>query len=60
MHVMAKKGPRQILGLNCSVCGHFNYVTEKNKTNTPEKLKLQKFCKWCRKHTTHKETSKLK
>jgi large subunit ribosomal protein L33 len=57
---MAKKGPRQILGLVCSVCGHFNYVSEKNKTNTPKKLELRKFCKWCRKHTIHKETSKLK
>lgn len=57
---MAKKGPRQILGLKCSVCGHFGYVSEKNKTETPKKLALKKYCKRCRKHTLHKETSKLK
>lgn len=55
-----KKGPRQAYGLKCSECGHFNYITERNKVNTPEKLKLKKYCKWCRKRTVHKETSKLK
>lgn len=58
---MAKgKGQRQILALICTVCKTQNYITEKNKTNTPEKLVFKKFCKKCRKVTTHKETSKLK
>jgi len=57
---MAKKGPRQLIALICSVCGRQNYITEKNKTNTPEKLVLRKYCKRCRKVTEHKETSKLK
>ncbi len=59
---MAKKGkgPRQHFGLKCSVCGKFNYLTERNKVNTEAKLQLKKFCKKCRKHTLHKETSKLK
>ncbi|MBI2309319.1 50S ribosomal protein L33 [Candidatus Collierbacteria bacterium] len=57
---MAKKGPRQILGLKCSVCGKFGYISEKNKTNTPKKLAIKKFCKRCRKHIIHKETSRLK
>ena len=55
-----KKGPRQYYGLKCSVCGAFNYITERNKVNTPEKLVLKKYCKVCKKHTEHKETSKLK
>lgn len=55
-----KKGPRIIVGLKCSECGNFNYITERNKVNTTEKLELKKFCKRCRKHTPHKETSKLK
>lgn len=57
---MAKKGARQILGLVCTVCKSQNYVSEKNKTNTTDKLKLKKFCPKCRQTTAHKETSKLK
>ncbi|MCH7951126.1 50S ribosomal protein L33 [Patescibacteria group bacterium] len=55
-----KKGSRIIIGLKCSECGAFNYITERNKVNTPEKLAIRKYCKRCRKHTEHKETSKLK
>jgi large subunit ribosomal protein L33 len=58
---MAKKGEHRIkLGLVCSVCKNRNYITQKNKMETPEKLKLNKFCKHCRKVTEHKETEKLK
>ena len=57
---MAKKGPRQYLGLKCTVCGNFNYISERNKTETQEKLALTKHCRTCRKHTLHKEVSKLK
>ena len=55
-----KRGPRQDFGLKCLVCGKFNYLTERNKLNTTEKLKLTKYCKKCRKATEHKEASKLK
>lgn len=55
-----KKGPRQNFGLKCIVCGNFNYLTERNKLNTLEKLKLKKYCKHCRKVTEHKEAAKLK
>lgn len=58
---MAKKGGHRItLGLTCSVCKNRNYITQRNKLNTLEKLKLKKFCKYCRKTTEHKETEKLK
>jgi large subunit ribosomal protein L33 len=57
---MAKKGSRQLFALLCSVCKNQNYVTEKNKVNTPDKLELKKYCKKCRKSTPHKESSKLK
>ena len=33
-------------------------IEEKNKKNTPEKLELNKYCKFCRKTTKHKETKK--
>lgn len=56
---MAKKEQRELLGMQCTVCKHVNYVTKRNKINTPEKLKLTKYCRVCRKHTEHKETSKL-
>ena len=63
-----KKGPRQLVGLKCSECGAFNYITEYNKNN--EQLKKQKngetsfpikkYCKVCRKTTVHKVAKKLK
>jgi len=55
-----KKGPRIIVGLACTECNSFNYITQRNKTNTTEKLKLKKYCRKCRKRTLHKETTKLK
>lgn len=58
---MAKKGEHRIkIGLVCSVCKNRNYVTEKNKMETPEKLTLNKYCGFCKKVTPHKETEKLK
>jgi len=57
---MAKPGARIILGLVCKICAHRNYITEKNKMETKEKLALTKYCNVCRKHTEHKETQKLK
>jgi large subunit ribosomal protein L33 len=56
----SKKTPRILVALLCSVCGAQNYLTERNKTNTTDKLKLTKYCKWCKKKTEHKESAKLK
>ncbi|MCD6125177.1 50S ribosomal protein L33 [bacterium] len=55
---MAKKGKskREIIILECTVCKSRNYVTEKNRQNTPDRLQLKKYCPKCRKHTLHKET----
>ena len=55
-----RKGPRQYYGLKCSECGTFNYISERNKVNTPDKLELSKYCKVCKKHTKHTESKKLK
>ncbi len=58
---MAKKGDHRIkLGFTCTICKNRNYVSEKNKLNTTDKLLLNKFCKFCKKVTTHKETERLK
>lgn len=56
---MAKKEQRPVVALICTVCKSQNYVTERNKVNIPEKLVLRKYCRRCRKHTEHKESSKL-
>ena len=58
---MAKKGEHRFtLGLVCTICKNRNYVSQRNKINTEEKLLLKKFCKHCRKITEHKESDKLK
>ena len=54
-----KKEQREMLALVCTVCKSQNYITKRNKLNTPEKLVLKKYCRQCRKHTEHKETTKL-
>lgn len=56
---MVKKEQRILVGLICSVCKRQNYVTERSKLNTPEKLTLRKYCRKCRTHTQHKESSRL-
>ena len=56
---MAKKGSRVLVGLVCEVCKWQNYVVGKNKVNTTSPLKLKKYCRNCKKHTTHKESKKL-
>ena len=54
------KGQRFMLGFACTVCKQQNYITTKNKTNTPDKLVLRKYCSTCKKATEHKESTKFK
>ena len=42
--------------LACQECKQRNYNTTKNKKNDPDRIELQKYCKFCKKHTTQKET----
>ena len=49
-------GMETIISLQCADCKRRNYTTVKNKKNDPDRLELQKYCRWCRKHTPHKET----
>ena len=44
--------------LKCTVCGEENYLTEKNKRNTPDRLEQKKYCPRCKKTTLHKEKTK--
>lgn len=63
-----KKGPRQAVGLKCTKCGKFNYITEVNKNNDRMKKQttgedtfpLAKYCPACNASTEHKTTKNLK
>ena len=44
-----------IIGMQCTDCKRRNYSTTVNKKKQSKKLELKKYCKWCGKHTLHKE-----
>jgi large subunit ribosomal protein L33 len=46
---------RRTISLACAECKRRNYTTTKNKKTNTEKLELAKYCRFCRKHTAHKE-----
>ena len=46
---------RDIIQMACGDCKRRNYSTTKNKKKTTERLELSKYCRFCRKHTAHKE-----
>ncbi|MBI4276678.1 50S ribosomal protein L33 [Candidatus Uhrbacteria bacterium] len=45
-----------LIKLECTECKRANYHTTKNKKTVKARLELKKHCKWCKKHTVHKET----
>ena len=52
---------REKITLACSECKQRNYDSMKNKKNDPDRIEMKKYCKFCKKHTDHKETkSELK
>jgi large subunit ribosomal protein L33 len=55
---MAKKSAdvRPKITMACVDCKNRNYITKKNRRNTPDRLELSKFCPNCGKHTAHRET----
>lgn len=55
-YMASKAGARDKLTLACEDCKQRNYQTYKNKKNDPDRLELKKYCRFCRKHTNHKET----
>ena len=63
-----KKGPRQPICLQCTVCKAFGYVSSYNKNNELLKKQtsgentfpLNKYCKKCQKRTPHRLMKKLK
>ena len=53
---MARGDVRIAITLACEECKHRNYQTNKSKRNNPIGSRLRKYCRWCRKHTSHRET----
>ncbi|MCY3563931.1 MAG: 50S ribosomal protein L33 [Acidimicrobiia bacterium] len=57
---------RPPIKLACTECKRRNYVTTRGRANPSEKaqrrnlvkgrLVLRKYCRWCRVHTSHRET----
>ena len=47
---------RTRITLACTECKNRNYDTTKDKKTHPDRIEIRKYCKFCKKHTTHKET----
>ena len=47
---------RSKITLACNVCKQRNYNTTKEKKNHPDRMEIKKFCRFCNKHTDHRET----
>ncbi len=47
--------PRELVTLACTECKRRNYTTTKNKTRTPGRIEISKFCRFERKRTLHRE-----
>ncbi|MBL7155802.1 MAG: 50S ribosomal protein L33 [Candidatus Omnitrophica bacterium] len=45
----------EIITFECTDCKRRNYSSLKNKKSNPDRLELSKYCRFCRKHTPHKE-----
>ena len=45
------KTMRVKITLACTECKQRNYNTKKNKKNSPDRLEMKKYCRFCRKHT---------
>ena len=47
---------RPKITLACTECKERNYITKKNRRNTPDRLELRKYCSRCNAETPHRET----
>jgi len=46
---------RENVQLACGECKRRNYTGTRNKKIQTERLETRKYCKFCRRHTMHKE-----
>jgi large subunit ribosomal protein L33 len=51
-----KTGVRVAITLACTECKRRNYQTQKSKRNSPDRVEFKKYCRWCGRHTPHRET----
>ena len=42
--------------LACTECKQRNYNMTKDKKTHPDRMETKKYCRFCKKHTSHKET----
>ena len=42
--------------LACTECKPRDYHPTTNKQNNPDRLEMKKYCRFCKKHTVHRET----
>ena len=54
--ILPEGNMRVKITLSCTACKQRNYNTFKNKKNDPDRIEFSKYCRFCRKHTAHKET----
>jgi large subunit ribosomal protein L33 len=47
---------RDQITLACNECKRRNYISSKNKRLHPDRVEFKKYCRFCRKHTPHRET----
>ena len=47
---------RTKITLACTECKQRNYNLTKDKKTHPDRMEVKKYCRFCRKHTLHKET----
>jgi len=47
---------RTKITLACQDCKQRNYNTMKEKKNHPDRMEIKKYCRFCNKHTAHRET----
>ena len=47
---------RTRITLECTECKQRNYNTTKDKKSHPDRVETKKYCKFCQRHTMHKET----
>ncbi|MCL1998518.1 MAG: 50S ribosomal protein L33 [Turicibacter sp.] len=40
----------------CNDCKQRNYNSTKEKKNHPDRMEIKKYCRFCNKHTSHRET----
>ena len=48
--------PREQILIACTECKQRNYSCKKNKRTHPERLEMKKYCRFCGRHTIHRET----